>query len=139
MRLSEAEWKVMRVVWRRRVVTVRDVLEDLKEETSWAYSTVKTLLSRLVEKEALTVRKRANVSQFEAVLSQQQARHSAIHSLLDKAFGGTFGSLVQHLVADEKLSVRDRRELRGLLEEVEEAPAGPDASIGTGGERSSDE
>ncbi len=123
MRLSEAEWKVMGIVWQRQVATVRDVLEDLQAETGWAYSTVKTLLARLVEKGALRVRKRANVSQFEAAVSQPEARRSAFHSLLDRAFEGTFGSLMQHLVADERLSTRDKQQLRDLLEKLDDAPA----------------
>ncbi|MCH9648167.1 MAG: BlaI/MecI/CopY family transcriptional regulator [Deltaproteobacteria bacterium] len=123
MKLSEAEWKVMGIIWQRQVATVRDVLEDLQAETGWAYSTVKTLLARLVDKGALKVSKRANVGHFEAVVSQPEARRSAFHSLLDRAFEGTFGSLMQHLVADERLSPRDKEQLRDLLEELDPADA----------------
>ena len=51
-RLSEAEWRVMNVVWAQAPVSTRDVLERVEDETKWAYTTVKTVLDRLVTKNA---------------------------------------------------------------------------------------
>ncbi|MEM7352745.1 MAG: BlaI/MecI/CopY family transcriptional regulator [Acidobacteriota bacterium] len=116
MRLSDAEWQVMTVVWDDAPASVRDVLEALEKDTGWAYSTVKTMLARLVEKGALSVRKRGNVSLFEPLVTRHEARRSALKTLTERAFGGAFGSLVQHLLDDEKLSVADRAELRRMLE-----------------------
>ncbi len=120
MQLSESEWKVMKVVWQRHLASVRDVLEALHDDTGWAYSTVKTMLGRLVEKGALSVRKRANTSLFTPLISRQDARQTAVRALLERAFDGTFGSLVQHLVGDRQLSGRERAELRRLLEEADD-------------------
>ncbi len=117
MKLSDTEWTVMNAVWASHPASVRDVLERVGDETDWAYTTVKTILGRLVEKGALSTRKRANVSLFEPLVSRSQARGSALRSLVERAFDGTFGSLFQHMLADEKLSKRDREELASLLAE----------------------
>ncbi len=117
MRLSDAEWKVMNVVWEHHPAAVRDVLEALESDTSWAYSTVKTMLARLVDKGALSVRKRGNTSLFDPLVSRHEARRSALMTLAERAFGGGFGSLVQHLLADEHLSPKERDELRTMLSE----------------------
>ena len=119
MHLSETEWRVMTVVWARQPASVRDVLESLEDDTGWAYSTVKTILTRLAEKGALSVRKRANTSLYAALISQREARRSALRSLIDRAFDGTFGSLVHHVLDEERLSNKDRAEIRALLAEVE--------------------
>ena len=121
MRLSDAEWKVMTAVWTSHPAAVRDVLEALPADTGWAYSTVKTMLARLVDKGALAMSKRGNTSLFEPLISRQEARRSAVRSLAEKAFGGAFGSLVHHLLDEEKLSGRERAELREMLREAEEA------------------
>ena len=130
MQLSETEWKVMRVVWKRHPASVRDVFEALEPDTSWAYSTVKTILSRLAEKGAVSVTKRGNASLFAPTVSAGDARRSALKALLDRAFDGTFGGLVQHLADEGDLSDRDRSELAELLaqEAAEEsaAPGGAD-------------
>ena len=58
--ISEAEWEVMRVVWSNNQVTSKLVIEILKEKKSWSVSTIKTLLSRLVEKDMLQTEKIGN-------------------------------------------------------------------------------
>ena len=51
MRLSDAEWIVMNAVWDRPVESsVRDVLEVVEPQTSWAYQTVQTIMVRLAQK-----------------------------------------------------------------------------------------
>jgi BlaI family penicillinase repressor len=119
MRLTDTEWVVMNALWERSPASVRDVLERVEGETGWAYTTVKTLLERLAEKGAVRVRKRANAGLFEPVLTRPQARRSALRSLLDRAFDGTFGGLLQHLIAEERLSERDRKKLADLLDELD--------------------
>jgi predicted transcriptional regulator len=107
----------MRCVWDLGAPTARDVADALFAETSWAYTTVKTLMTRLVAKGALAERKRGHVASYEARLSRRDARKDAVASLLDRAFDGSMGPLVHFLVHDEKLSRKDRAALRRLLEE----------------------
>jgi BlaI family penicillinase repressor len=123
MRFSEAEWKVMRVVWRQPGAAVREIVAELADDTAWSYSTVKTMLARLAEKGALTLVKDGNLYRYTAAVAEREAQRSAVRSLLDRAFDGTLGSLLHHLVAEEKLSRRDVEELRGLL--AAEAAAKP--------------
>lgn len=124
IKLSDAEWTVMNAVWERFPASARDLVERLERETQWAYTTVKTLLQRLVDKGALSVRMRANQGLYEPLITREQARRSALRSLVDKAFDGTFGSLLQHMVSAERLSPKDRARLQNLLDEVDGTPGG---------------
>ncbi|MEM6673343.1 MAG: BlaI/MecI/CopY family transcriptional regulator [Planctomycetota bacterium] len=120
MKLNDSEWTIMQAVWSSDApVTARDVHADVEEETAWSYSTVRTLLTRLAEKGALSEAKSGKHLVYEAALERRAARHSAVRSLVDKAFGGTFGSLVQHLANEERLSARDREELARLIEKAD--------------------
>ena len=119
MKLSDAEWTVMNATWDHAPVSGRDVLEAVQKETDWAYTTVKSLLARLVDKGALRMRKRANTSYFEPLITRDQARRSALRSLLEKAFDGAVGSLVQHMITAERLSPKDRRALAEMIAEME--------------------
>ena len=125
MKLSEAEWKVMRCVWKRFPASARDVLEELAAETGWAYTTVKTIMSRLAEKNVLKVCMRGNTSFYEPMISRQEARRSAVDSLMDRAFDGAFGSLMHFLIADEHLSQKDREALIEMLKEQPPQPGDP--------------
>jgi len=116
MQLSETEWKVMRVVWEQHPVSARDVLEAVGDETGWAYTTTKTILSRLADKGAVDVKKRANTSLYSPAVTRAEARGVALRGLLERAFDGTFGALMHHLIDADQLSQREVDELRALLE-----------------------
>ncbi len=116
-KLSDAEWTVMEALWEKAPASGREVSDRTHPTTAWAYTTVKTLLSRLVEKGAVAEEKRGNQSFFSPLVTRKEARRSAVRALLDRAFGGTFGSLLQHMVEDERLSAKDRARLTAMLRE----------------------
>jgi predicted transcriptional regulator len=118
--LSDAEWRVMNALWRRRPASVRAIHAETSPETGWAYTTVKTILARLAEKGAVRASSSGRRLVYEPVVSRDEARRGAVRSLLERAFDGAFGSLVHHLVEDEGLSEQERDELRRLLDEGSE-------------------
>ena len=120
MKLSDTEWTVMNEVWRRSPVSARDVLEAVESETEWAYTTVKTILSRLVDKGALHVRKRANTSLFQPRISREKARRSALEHVLHTFFGGSVESAVASLLEIETAELTDDARRR-LKEKIDEA------------------
>ena len=120
--LSDAEWKVIRALWKRHPASARDVLEALHGETGWAYTTVKTLLARLVAKGAATVRLRANTSLYEPQITEAEARRTEVRLIIDRAFGGASVPLLRFVLTEEKLSAKDRAELRAMLERAGKNP-----------------
>jgi len=116
MRISDAEWRVMGVLWERPDSTAREVHAHLLPETGWAYTTVKTMLSRLCEKGAVAESRRGIAGAYRPLVEREEARGTALRGLVDRAFEGTFGSLVHHLVRRERLSAEERAELLRLLE-----------------------
>ncbi len=120
MQLSEGEWRVMNVVWSKHPVATRTVMQALAGETGWAYTTVKTMLDRLVEKGALSATMSGNRAIYRPAISRGEARRSAVRALMDRAFDAAFGPFLQFLVSDERLSDADKAELVRLLKELEE-------------------
>ena len=118
-RLSDAEWKVMHALWRRHPASARDVLDEVGRETGWAYTTVKTLLARMVAKGAVRASRRGNASRYEPAVSPAAARRSAVRALIDRAFQGAVAPLLHHLVEEERLSAADRAELKRRIRAVE--------------------
>jgi BlaI family penicillinase repressor len=115
MKLTEAEWLIMNALWRGYPATARQIAERLPAGINWAYTTIKTMLTRLVEKNALTEQKRGNTSLYEPLVSKQNARLNAIKTLADQAFDGAFGPLMHFLLEEEKLSAKQRKELMSIL------------------------
>ncbi len=116
MKLTEAEWQIMNALWRKHPATAREIMAQLPAGVNWAYTTIKTMLTRLVEKQAVGEVKQGNTSVYEPLVSQQKARLSAFRSLLDQAFDGAIGPLVHFLAEEKQLTAREKKELREILE-----------------------
>jgi predicted transcriptional regulator len=119
MKLSEAEWQIMNALWKKNPATARDLTEHLPKETNWAYTTIKTMLSRLVAKKIISERKQGNTSVYEPLISKAIARSKAVISLVNQAFDGTVGPLMHFLIDEKKLTKKQRRELIELLKKEE--------------------
>ena len=117
MKLSDSEWQIMNALWKCTPATAREVAEHLPDEVNWAYTTVKTMLTRLAAKNAVSERKRGNTSVYEPLVSRKKARKSAFASLVNKAFDGGVEPLLHFLVEERQLSRKDRQKLIDLLKE----------------------
>ena len=132
MKLTESEWQIMNALWKHQPATARQIAQHLPDDVQWAYTTLKTLLSRLVVKGVVTEHKQGNTSVYAPRISRRKARCSAFTSLLDQAFDGAVAPLLNFVVRDRKLSDRERRQLIRLLEEeddrsAEETPEGEES------------
>ena len=115
MKLTEPEWIIMNVLWDRHPAKARGVVERLPSSVSWAYTTVKTMLDRLVEKKAVKKSKQGKIAYYEPLLSRRQARRTALQMVLNQAFEGAFGPMMHFLAEDEDLSATERKELSKIL------------------------
>lgn len=118
--LTPQELAIMKVVWRRDRTTVRDVYEALREKRAVAYTTVMTMMRILEEKGYLkkTMVDRAHV--YRPARPRQQVVGAMVREFVDRVFDGTPDSLLLHLAKDNKLSDRQRKIVRQLIEEVED-------------------
>jgi len=115
MKLTEPEWLIMNALWEKHPVKARGVVERLPSTVNWAYTTVKTMLDRLVEKKAVGKSKHGNIGLYKPLVSRRQARRTAMRIMLDQAFDGAFGPMMHFLVEDEKLSADQRKEFIKIL------------------------
>ena len=120
MKLSQAEWQIMNALWEKHPATAREIMTRLPQGVKWAYTTLKTMLSRLVEKEAVSEHKHANTSIYKPLVSQRKARLSAFRLLLDQSFEGAMGPLMHFMLQEEKISAKQKKELIEILQNESE-------------------
>lgn len=117
--ISDAESRVLEVLWREGPSTSERVIAALAEE-NWEVSTIKTLLARLVKKRAIRAKKKEGRRYvYSAVLSREQWVTTESEGLLSRLFGGRVAPLVRHFSQHRKLSTADIAELRRLMEELD--------------------
>ncbi len=117
MKLTEAEWQIMKALWEKHPATAREIMERLPAGVKWAYTTIKTMLTRLADKQVVREAKQGNTSVYDPLISQHKARRSALRSLLETAFDGAMGPLVHFLVEEEQLTPKQKRELAKLVQD----------------------
>jgi len=117
-RISDAEQAVMEALWTRSPLTAAEVAEQVGEERGWSLATVKTLLSRLVGKNAVAARPDGRRFLYSPLIERSAFVGQESRRLLDRLFGGRAASLVAHLAEAEELSERDLSEIETLLKEL---------------------
>jgi len=124
MKLTNSEWQLMNCLWERHPATARGIAERLPEHVTWAYTTIRTLLARLVDKGAVREYKEGNTSLYDPLLARDAARRSALKTLVNQAFDGAYGPLMHFLVNDRKLTDAQRRALAEILDKESEEEKG---------------
>ncbi len=122
--LTEVEWEIMKVVWARQPCAAGTVQEELARTRNRAYSTVKTLMDRMVEKGFLRIEKIRNLQLFTACVSEVEARRGEFRKMLKRAFDGALTPMMQFLIEHERLSKQEAAKLRELVDRSEGKKSG---------------
>jgi len=117
--LTDAELRVMRVLWARKRATVGDVVERLAGTPKPAYNTVLTTLGILERKGYVTHEKDGRAFAYLPIVDRSEARQSALSQVLNRFFDDSPRLLVLDLLGHERT---DAEELRRVRELIQHAP-----------------
>lgn len=111
--ISESELVLMNIIWKNGGEALYSlIMEELeKDNNEWKNNTVLTLLSRLVEKGFLKVRKIGRRNEYVAVLSEAEYQGIQTQSFLEKVYGGNVKNLVSTLLQQDILSEEELKEI----------------------------
>lgn len=115
--LTEAEWNIIKAVWESEPCTAPDIQCKLEKSTGWTYSTVRTLMDRMVVKGLLQAEKERNVTQYRSAVTRRQAQRSELLYALKNAFNGALTPMVQCLLDTNKLSTEELAEIENIIKE----------------------
>jgi BlaI family penicillinase repressor len=116
--ITESEWAVMEVLWENSPLTAAEVATALRPAKRWADNTVRTLLTRLVEKGSLTTGgNAAGTRTFRPAVAREACVKAEGDSFLQRVFGGAAKPLLVHFARNSKLTAAEVKELKRLLDE----------------------
>ena len=118
--ISEAEFEVMKVIWKYAPISTNEVTEKLTQTTDWSPKTIQTKLKRLVTKKALTYEKQSRVFVYTPLVPETEYIRQESNSFLNKYYNGNIVSMLTSYLEDDKLSKTELDTLRHLLSDTHE-------------------
>lgn len=113
--ISEAEFEVMKVIWKHAPISTNEITEKLTQTTKWSPKTIQTLIKRLVTKGALSYEKQSRVFVYTPLIEEKKYIGQESHSFLKKYYDGDITAMLSAYIEDAKLSESEIDTLRSLL------------------------
>ena len=117
-RLPDAELAVMQAIWSRGGEVSRSDIEGALAPHGWSANTVNTYLTRLCDKGFLTSRREGRNNLYTPLVSKDRYLEFESRSVLKRLYGGSLGSFVAALNAEQPLEQREIDELRQFLDDM---------------------
>lgn len=116
--ISDSELEVLRELWENTSLTARQLTDKVTARTEWSDPTVKTLLLRLLQKNAVERKREGKVFVYRALVDKEEYRFLAGKTLLDRFFNGITGDFLTCLVKNNSISPEEIEELKKLLDDA---------------------
>lgn len=113
--ISEAEFEVMKIVWKYAPISTNEITERLVKTTTWNPKTIQTLIKRLVTKGALTYEKQSRVFVYTPLVDENEYIGQESRSFLNRFYNGNITSMLSAFIENEKLTENEISTLRSLL------------------------
>lgn len=118
--ISEAEFEVMKIVWKYAPVNTNEITEHLLKTTSWSPKTIQTLIKRLVTKGALTYEKQGRIFVYTPLVRENEYINYESDSFLKRFYGGDISAMLSSYLENNQLSETELDSLRSLLSDNNE-------------------
>jgi BlaI family penicillinase repressor len=113
--LTQAEWEIIASVWQNQPCAAPAIQEALDKKKGWSYSTVKTMMDRMVTKGLLKTERVRNLILYRSAVTRRRAQRSEILRTVKRAFDGAMTPMMQFMLENNKLSKKDLDELGKLI------------------------
>jgi BlaI family penicillinase repressor len=120
MRISEAESRIMKVLWEGGPTAGEDIIRKVSSANDWTEGTIRTLINRLIQKKAISSKKEGGRATYIPLVEEADYVQSESQDLLDRLFKGEVAPLVAHLAKYRALTAKDLRKLKRLITDLEE-------------------
>lgn len=115
--ISDAEWEVMKVLWTRSPRSANEIIQALEDHSEWKPKTVRTLLNRLVQKQAAAFTQDGKVYAYYPLVSEEDCVKTETRSFLNRIHGGAFKPMLANFLREEPMTAEEIGELKKILDD----------------------
>lgn len=113
--ISEAEYEVMKIVWKYAPISTNEITDRLVKTTTWSPKTIQTLIKRLVTKGALSYEKQSRVFVYTPLVDETEYIGQQSSTFLNRFYDGNITAMLSAYIDNDRLSESEIDELRSLL------------------------
>lgn len=117
--ITESEWKVLEILWDKPGSLIGEIRNALSR-SGWSYSTIKTLVARLVRKGAIKVEDSQEGKRYYPAVDADKSRREETMHFIDRIYNGSVRMLFSNLVKTTNLSDKEAEELMELIDKMED-------------------
>jgi BlaI family transcriptional regulator, penicillinase repressor len=118
--LTRLEWLLMDGLWTSERATASDLQRVFEPTQGWAYSTVKTMLDRLVAMGYVQARRVGNVYEYSPKIKRPRAVGKVVDEMIERLFGGSVTPFVEHLIERGDFDKQDIAKLKSILDQYKD-------------------
>ena len=116
--ISESEWSLMEALWESSPQTASELTKTLRPTMNWAENTVRTLLTRLIDKGAIkTGENSSGTRTYLPAVKREACVRAEGESFMQRMFGGAAKPLLVHFAQNSKLTAEEVKELKKILDQ----------------------
>lgn len=114
-KISEAEWEIMKIIWKKAPVTSDEIISGLSDKKDWTPKTVKSFLNRLLNKQVIGFEKSGRNYLYHPIISEEECISIESASFLNRVYDGAVDLLFSHYLKNEDLSDAEIENLQKIL------------------------
>jgi BlaI family penicillinase repressor len=115
--ITNAEWEIMKIIWTNPKISSINIMQELKDKSEWKPATVKTLINRLLTKNAIGFNKLGYEYLYFPLVSEDECIKLESQSFIKRVFNGSIKSMLLTFAQSEEISKTDIAELKNILEQ----------------------
>lgn len=120
--LTDAEWKIMNLLWSHDEMTITQLTSALANETAWSKQTIISFLNRLEAKSAVSFVRKGQAKVFFALIERETTAANETKDLINKVFSGSLGLMVNTIAKNRTFSTAEIKELEDIVKKMEAVP-----------------
>lgn len=119
LKISDAEWEIMKVLWQNHPITAHEIIEKLEGKQDWNPRTIKTMINRLLKKGAIDHETKGKSYLYSPAVDKAQCIREESKSFMQKIFDGAAAPMLSYFVKNSELSKEEIAELKKILDDKE--------------------
>nr|WP_317379103.1 BlaI/MecI/CopY family transcriptional regulator [uncultured Faecalimonas sp.] len=113
--ISEAEYEVMKIIWKYAPINTNEITEKLTQTTSWSPKTIQTMIKRLTMKGALSYEKQGRIFVYSPLIEENEYVGQESSSFLKRYYNGDITAMLSSYMENDRLSDKEIDTLRSIL------------------------